>query len=54
MWDILVMVSLDVTPYCLVDDTDIWQETTACMLRIEDRRTLEGVSGHCTGTNILS
>ena len=40
MWDILVMVSLDVTPYCLVDDTDIWQETTACMLRIEDRRTL--------------
>jgi len=54
VWDILVMVSSDVTPYCLVDGTNIWQETTACILRIEDRRTFEVVSGHWTGTHSWS
>jgi len=46
------MVYSDVTPYCLVDGTNISQETTACMLWIEDRITSEDVSGHRTGTNI--
>ena len=50
--NILVMVSSAVKSYRLVDGTNIWQETTACVLRTEDRTTFEGISEHCTGTNI--
>lgn len=52
VWDNLVIASSDMKPYCLAEGATIWQETTTCMLKTEDRRKSEDVSVNWTGTNI--